>query len=200
MILNDTYFRYAFFILFSFLLVIRGYYKIKARQFQFKPIVKSEGLTIFIIRSLLGVPLLVTLFFYIFQPQKDAFLEVNLSVWLRMFGFLLGILSLFLLVWTHHSLGKNFNTSIMVRKDHELVKRGPYQWIRHPMYIAYFVLFFAAFLVTGNWGISASGLLVILVLMTLRLIKEEFILVKHFGKEYKEYMERVGKFIPRRSK
>ena len=195
--LFDSFFRNAFFTLFTFLLLIRSYYKIKARVFQFKSIVRSEGIPLFVLRSIPGVFLLIALFFYIFQRNKGAFLELELPIWLRITGIVLGIFSLILLVWSHHSLGKNFATSVMIRKNHFLVKRGPYLVIRPPMYMAYHVLFLSAFFITGNWGIGLSGLCVVIFLVTLRLIKEESNLIRHFGKEYKEYMERVGKFIPK---
>ena len=86
----------------------------------------------------------------------------------------------------------------MISDNQRLVVSGPYRLVRHPMYRTYVLLFLAAFLMTGNWGIGSGGLSVIAVPMTARLIKEEALLVNRFGREYETYRGRTGKFFPRR--
>ncbi|UCZ55221.1 hypothetical protein LGQ02_03065 [Bacillus shivajii] len=50
------------------------------------------------------------------------------------------VLSIFLVaqigrVWVLTSLGKYWNTKIIVLPGEEKVRKGPYQWIRHPNYV-----------------------------------------------------------------
>ncbi len=49
---------------------------------------------------------------------------------------------------------------------------------------------------TESWVIGLSGGGVIGTLMTLRIKREEALLLEHFGEEYEEYRERTGMFIP----
>jgi len=78
-----------------------------------------------------------------------------------------------------------------------MITRGPYAWIRHPMYSAYFILFLAAFLISRNWLAGATGLAIILMLMTVRRIREEALLVQRFGEQYRRYRGATGMFVPR---
>jgi protein-S-isoprenylcysteine O-methyltransferase Ste14 len=79
----------------------------------------------------------------------------------------------------------------------KLVKRGPYKFVRHPLYSSYIILFIAFPLLTMN-------LLTMLCLPGIigyyLLIKdEEKLLLKHFGNEYQNYIEQTGRFFPRLS-
>ena len=80
-----------------------------------------------------------------------------------------------------------------------MIDTGPYRWIRHPMYAAYFVLFLSAFLIAENWIIGASGTAIIGMLMTVRLKREEDILIQRFGRRYLDYRRTTGRFLPWRA-
>jgi protein-S-isoprenylcysteine O-methyltransferase Ste14 len=51
-------------------------------------------------------------------------------------------------------------------------------------------------LLTANWSIGVTGLLVML-LLVVRTPKEEQMLIEQFGDEYRAYMARTGRFVPR---
>jgi protein-S-isoprenylcysteine O-methyltransferase Ste14 len=69
--------------------------------------------------------------------------------------------------------------------------------MRHPMYSAYLLLFFGAFLLSANWVIGTGGVGVILTLMTVRLAREERRLAERFGAAWLSYWEATGAFLPR---
>jgi protein-S-isoprenylcysteine O-methyltransferase Ste14 len=169
---------------------------VNAGVFKERTFSKDERIGLVVVRAVLGTPLIAAIMIYLFFPERFQWMRIPLPAWLRWSGLFLAAISLVFLVWVHRALGKNFSTCIGVKRHHVLVETGPYGLIRHPMYSAYFILFLSAFLISGNWIIGASGLAVILLLMTVRLQLEEGLLVGRFGEAYLFYRERRPKFIP----
>lgn len=96
------------------------------------------------------------------------------------------------------ALGKYMTPEIQVRRDHELIQRGPYRSIRHPVYTA--ILLGAAGSATLYLSLPLAALTVFLVAMaSLRARSEERLLSspEAFGKEYADYVSRTGRFVPR---
>ena len=77
-----------------------------------------------------------------------------------------------------------------------LVTDGPYRWIRHPMYTAFYVLHIAVFFLTANWFIGLTWLAGLTIIIVLRVKREEAMLLARFGDKYNSYMERTGRFLP----
>ena len=44
------------------------------------------------------------------------------------------ILGLALAVWARRTLGSNWSSMVTFKQEHELVERGPYRFVRHPIY------------------------------------------------------------------
>ncbi len=110
---------------------------------------------------------------------------------------MLGITGGLLLVVTFRTLGKNLTDTVVTRAEHTLVTRGPYRWVRHPCYLATALAVVANSLVTANWFLALTGGIVF-GLLVLRTRIEEEKLIERFGEDYKEYMKRTGRFLPRR--
>jgi len=64
------------------------------------------------------------------------------------------------------------------------------------MYTVHIVYFLAWVLVSANLLLLINYLLTIL-LITLRIPKEEQMLLKRFGDEYRAYMKQTGRLLPR---
>jgi protein-S-isoprenylcysteine O-methyltransferase Ste14 len=192
----DTVFRWLFIAHFSFLTALRLFYKRKAGIFGEPLFSKMEDVFFIAFRAVLGIPLLVGTAQVCFFPHVLGIFILKLPLSLRVAGVLLGVASLGALVWVHRELGSNFTTSIFVRPGNRFIKTGPYRLVRHPMYLAYFTLFLAAFLMSGSWVVGISGLGIILMLMTLRLQREEENLIDRFGEEYLRYREITPRFLP----
>jgi protein-S-isoprenylcysteine O-methyltransferase Ste14 len=94
------------------------------------------------------------------------------------------------------SLGKNLTDTVVTRKQHTLVTIGPYQWVRHPFYVCAALLVVTVSLVTANALFLIAGGLV-LTLLGLRTPIEERFLLNRFGDDYRQYMNRTGRFLPR---
>ena len=77
----------------------------------------------------LSVPGLLWLF-----TDVLAFGQLQLSDSLRLLGYAIGLLSMFLFWHVHKVLGDNWSPVLEIREAHKLVVAGAYRWVRHPMY------------------------------------------------------------------
>jgi len=156
----------------------------------------QEGpLILFTLRPI-GIVTMLGLFAYMINPDWMAWSSMRLPVWLRWVGVGIGALAGILLVWTLRSIGKNLTDTVVTRREHTLVTKGPYRWVRHPFYDAVGLSVTANALVAANWFLLAGGILT-LALIVLRTKREEDRLVARFGDSYRQYMARTGRFIPR---
>jgi len=97
-----------------------------------------------------------------------------------------------LALWGLLYLGRSFGIFVSVRK---VVLRGPYRWIRHPMYLGWTCS--AIGIALSNF--TAAYLLIIathFLLMLYRARLEE-IELSEFSAEYRDYMKRTGFLFPR---
>ena len=156
----------------------------------------QEGpLILFTLRPI-GIATMLGLVAYMINPAWMAWSTMPVPVWLRWIGVALGALGGSLLVWTLRSIGQNLTDTVVTRREHTLVTKGPYRWVRHPFYDAVALSVTANALVAANWFLLAGGILT-LALIVLRTGREEERLIARFGDSYREYMGRTGRFLPR---
>jgi protein-S-isoprenylcysteine O-methyltransferase Ste14 len=115
---------------------------------------------------------------------------------LRAIGVGLMVLVMPLMIWMLTSLGKNITPTVTTRAEHQLVVSGPYKYIRHPLYSFGTLFFFGASLLAGNW-LMWLGAIVALYALFSRTPLEEKMLIKKFGDQYRDYMKRTGRYIPK---
>jgi protein-S-isoprenylcysteine O-methyltransferase Ste14 len=72
-----------------------------------------------------------------------------------------------------------------------------YRRIRHPMYAAIFLFSLAQGLLLDNWLAGWSALATFAVMYLVRLPREEAMMIQQFGQEYRDYMNRTGRLLPR---
>jgi protein-S-isoprenylcysteine O-methyltransferase Ste14 len=113
-------------------------------------------------------------------------------------GFMAG--SIVLLVLAHRDLGYNWSPSVDLRQEHQLVTRGIYAHLRHPIYASVWLWCLAQPLLVHNWIGGLAGLVLFLPVYVYRLPIEEKMMLDQFGQPYREYMRRVGGIFPRLGK
>ena len=156
----------------------------------------QEGpLILFTLRPI-GIATMLGLIAYMINPRWMAWSSMPLPTWLRWIGVGVGITGGALLVWTLRSLGKNLTDTVVTRKEHTLVMKGPYRWVRHPFYDAVAMSVIANALVAANWFLLAGGI-VSFALLLWRTGREEQRLIDRFGDSYRQYMSRTGRFLPK---
>jgi protein-S-isoprenylcysteine O-methyltransferase Ste14 len=122
--------------------------------------------------------------------------QVELPGWLRWAGGILMLGCVPLIYWLFSSLGKNVTQTVAIRKEHSLVRSGPYRWIRHPLYSVGTLLFVSFSLLAANWFIAlviAAGFKI----LSHRTSIEEARLVEKFGDDYRRYMQTTGRYLPK---
>ncbi len=114
------------------------------------------------------------------------------STWI---GALLCIIGLFFAIWARVILGTNWSGVITLKEGHELIERGPYRIVRHPIYTGILVMFAGTAIAMGHLG-GFLGLLLVFLSFWLKLKREEDLMLKHFPDKYAEYQRRVRRIIP----
>ena len=195
-------FRVIFFTLFFSVLVIRGYYGWKLRRAGqssgavTKEAVEREGMWSIVFRFILFLYMLAVAIVFAINPPWLNLFAAPFPAWSRWMGVGLGVLSLPLLTWVHHTLGKHWSTNLQLKQNHTLIAEGPYRWVRHPMYTALFSFFVGLALISASWLVVVLIVVAILVLYA-RIGKEETMMIEQFGDEYRAYLRRTGRFLPR---
>ena len=122
--------------------------------------------------------------------------EVDLPDALRWLGALLSVFGVVFSLWSIVTLGRHYDLVLEVHQDHELVRRGPYALVRHPVYTGLALHFAGACLGTGNVLLIAGTLLLSYPAFYLRARAEERLLRDRFGAEYEKYAREVPMLVP----
>ena len=125
------------------------------------------------------------------------FANYRLPVWAGWLGVLLTAGALFIFWRAHADLGLNWSPSLEIREKHELITRGIYGVIRHPMYASQWLLVIAQPLLLQNWIAGFLNLLVFIPFYLLRVRAEEQMMTEIFGDKYRSYMQKVGAIVPK---
>jgi len=122
---------------------------------------------------------------------------IPLPVWLRWVAVGLSVATIPLIVWAYSTLGKQWTAPrLLLRKEHTLVMTGPYRYVRHPMYAAGFTFMIALAVATANW-LVVLPMIAGTALLYAQIGREEAMLIDRFGEDYRAYMKRTGRFLPR---
>jgi protein-S-isoprenylcysteine O-methyltransferase Ste14 len=159
---------------------------------------KADGNLMMTIIRIGGLVLWLSPFMYLLNPAWMDWSKLNLPEIVRWLGVGAGTICIGLLYWLFSSIGSGITPVSATRKEHKLVTSGIYRWVRHPLYTVGAFLFVSFGLMADNWFIILLGALAFTV-MAIRTPKEEANLIEKFGDEYREYMERTGRFLPKLS-
>ncbi len=100
-----------------------------------------------------------------------------------------------LAAWARVHLGRNWAAEVRIAEGHELVKSGPYRWLRHPIYTAMLGMFLATFIATGQLH-SAIAVVMMTALYQRKIRLEENILRETFGPQFDDYRRDTWALVP----
>ncbi|HPF70313.1 MAG TPA: isoprenylcysteine carboxylmethyltransferase family protein, partial [Candidatus Krumholzibacteria bacterium] len=66
-------------------------------------------------------------------------------------GLALAIAGAALAIASRSLLGRNWSATVELKRDHELITRGPYRFVRHPIYTGLLLLFLGNAVMVGDW-------------------------------------------------
>ena len=196
---QENAFRWALLVVVVITMTIAGYYRIQARAAGGSVSRREEGLLLLAMRAVVGLSFWVAFVAYLVNPGSMAWSAFPAADWLRWAGVGFGLLVCVLLYWTLHHLGANLTDTVVTRAEATLVTGGPYRWVRHPFYVTSLLLVLSISIIMANWFIGLLGVFLFL-FFVLRAPLEEQKLAERFGDEYRAYMQRTGRFWPRRAR
>lgn len=126
-------------------------------------------------------------------PLREQF--VPHSIVCQSLGLFLCIVGVAIACWARHLLGGNWSATVQLKDDHQLITRGPYRLVRHPIYSGILLLFLGNAVLVGDWrGLLAVAIVFVSFWRKLRL--EERWLSRLFGDAYGQYVARTKALIP----
>jgi protein-S-isoprenylcysteine O-methyltransferase Ste14 len=94
------------------------------------------------------------------------------------------------------ALGKFWSLHVEIRDRHELIRTGPFRWVRHPTYLSMILELLAAGLILKAFFTLVAVSVLFIPALLLRLRIEETALVDKFGDAYREYRRRTPALFP----
>lgn len=147
----------------------------------------------------LGVIALFVYLGYLLWIPLPLRLSSTLSVILGATGLAAYLAGLFLALWARWALGRLYGVSTssatQLHVKHRLIQHGPYAFVRHPMYLGYWLVLAGVAVIYRTW----SPLLLFVMCLAAfyrRARREEKALAAVFGAEWQAYAARAKFLIP----
>ena len=97
-------------------------------------------------------------------------------------------------IWARVTLGGNWSARVTLKEDHELIERGPYRLIRHPIYSGLLLMILGTAVLAGQMG-GFIALVICFCGFWVKLHQEEALLAKHLP-GYSKYLRRTKALVP----
>jgi protein-S-isoprenylcysteine O-methyltransferase Ste14 len=125
---------------------------------------------------------------------------MNLSItphtdWAGATGACVCVLGLLVTLWARWTLGGNWSSAVTFKQGHELIRTGPYRFVRHPIYTGLLAMALGTALDFGQlrrW----LALPLMAAAFWFKLKQEERLLLRHFPDEYPIYKSQVKALVP----
>lgn len=127
-------------------------------------------------------------------PLRLRFLPPHL--WIAYLGIAVSFVGAGIAIWARYSIGAYWSARVTLKEGHQLIRSGPYAYVRHPIYTGMLVACIGTALVVGEWrGVLAVALL--LAAHSRKAMREESMLTREFGQQYTSYRQSTGFLFPR---
>jgi len=110
-------------------------------------------------------------------------------------GAVLTVLGMLFSVWARLTLGRNWSGTVTIKQDHELIQRGPYRIVRHPIYTGILLAMLGTAFIFGITRCFV-GVPIIGLAFWLKMQIEEQFMVQQFGAQYIDYRQHVRALVP----
>lgn len=132
---------------------------------------------------------------FIFIPMTGLGRYVPASSNIMIAGICVQTIGLFLAVWARRHLGRNWSGAIVIKVEHQLIRSGPYRFLRHPIYTGLLAMYAGPALVTGEW-LALIGFAMAALAYWRKIRLEEAALETAFGPEYAAYRQDTWALVP----
>ena len=166
-------------------------YQVKKMKAKISVKPKREYVLLFFGSVMMVLPL-----FYVFSNWIDDY-NIGLPLFVRIVGGIAFAFAVYLHNWSHKASDVNWSPLLEIKKNQKLITKGPYKFVRHPMYSAFFLWVIAQGIFLSNWLILFAGVASFALVYFTRINDEEELMVKQFGKQYKDYMKKTNRLVPK---
>jgi protein-S-isoprenylcysteine O-methyltransferase Ste14 len=193
----ETLFRIILPVLIIAFAIHRGYYAKNHSQPEGVTLKKRQEGIASKVSGVLGMIGFISVIVFVISPSWLAFAGLPFPIWLRWTGIALALTGFALLQWAQVTLGKNWSDTPRMMKEQTLITSGPYQFIRHPIYTAFVLILSSTILISANWLIGLTWIGMTIMEVISRIGFEESLMLEYFGDQYREYMKKTGRLLPR---
>ena len=115
---------------------------------------------------------------------------------ITLLGLIVYFLSFFLRKWAIKTLGEFHSINIEIKECHQIIKEGPYKYLRHPYYLSVMLELLGFPLIPNAYFSFCCSVFVYIPLVLVRLYLEEKAMIKKFGNEYFKYKKETKGLLP----
>lgn len=101
-----------------------------------------------------------------------------------------------LAIWARWILGANWSANPTIKEGHELITRGPYRFVRHPIYTGLLLALFGSQVLAAGRVCDLIIYAVIVIGLHFKSKVEEGFMLQTFPQAYPEYRRRTKAIIP----
>ena len=156
-----------------------------------------------------GLPALLVFFFGLVVSARDGYDGLVAAIWdlarhpgnLRLLsiwkivGLALFVVGLTVALIAVGTLRRFYLSTLVIRKDHQLITHGVYRFTRHPIYLGVLIACFGVPVYASSlYGFLTMSVLIPILLYRIRM--EERMLIEEFGDAYQAYRKATRKLIP----
>ena len=193
--MSQEIFNWTWLVLLIVMIVVRKIHEHKSGQ---RVSLKQTPFLEAVLMFLWGGAAAILPLLYVFGTRLDfADFPVSIPPACGFAGAGLFLIAIWLLHRSHADLGGLWSPTVEPDFDQQLVTIGIYRRIRHPMYAAHVLWGIAQMLLLPNWIAGPSALLLVCALLSVRIPREERAMIDEFGNEYRRYMLRTGRILPK---
>jgi len=142
---------------------------------------------------ILSTVTLIGLIFGVFQLGTLEYITEYNSI--RYIGLAVYLIFSWIQIWAFKTLGENYSQDILIKKNHQLVTKGPFRIIRHPQYISQIMIDLGGAAATLSYIVAPIAVIQIPFIL-LRASVEDNLMAKHFGNEFSSYKKKCGFVLP----
>ncbi len=119
----------------------------------------------------------------------------NINLYLSFVGLILYVIGIAGREWAYNSLGEYWSVNIEIRKNHPIIKKGPYKYIRHPNNVFHSLEIIGFTLFPNSYYSLLVFFIFYLPVLIIRSIIEERAMSESLGESYNKYRKEVRAFF-----
>ncbi|MFH1564069.1 MAG: isoprenylcysteine carboxylmethyltransferase family protein [Nitrospirota bacterium] len=136
------------------------------------------------------------IFILLSTPVEYLIVKRDINLIITSSGLIMYTSGLLLRRWAVNTLSEFWSLHIEIKENHNLIKNGPYKYVRHPNYLATILKGIGFSLIPNSFYILFYVLCIYIPVRIIRIYLEEKELIKQFGQEYINYKREVPALFP----